>query len=69
MIDKEKMEALDAHWNEAIKIMEEYGFITQAYGGVSVVMTHKRQLEMWGEEKYLQRQKEMFRRDMSAPES
>lgn len=66
MIDKEKMKALDAHWNEIMDIAAKYGFIVQAYGGVSIVMTHKCQLEMWGEEKYLHRQKEMHRNDMEA---
>lgn len=64
MANKEKMKELDAHWNEAIKPMRDYGFIVQAYAGVAVIMTHERQLEMWGEEKYLHMQKEMHRNDM-----
>lgn len=66
MVDEEKMKDLDAYWNEAIKPMQKYGFIVQAYGGVAVVMTHKNQLKMWGEEKYLYMQKEMHGNDMKA---
>lgn len=67
MVDKKKMKDLDARWNEAIAPMKEYGFIVQAYGGVAVIMTHERQLEMCGEEKYLHMQKEMHRNNMEAP--
>lgn len=63
-INREKMEELDSHWKEVMDLAEKYGFIGQAYGGSAVLLTHKNQLEVDGEEKYLFRQKSMFEIDM-----
>lgn len=63
-INSEKMEELDSHWKEVMDLAEKYGFIGQAYGGSAVLLTHKNQLEVDGEEKYLFRQKSMFEIDM-----
>lgn len=66
MVDKEKMKELDSKWNEVVKLAEAQGFIVQSFAGVSIIATHENQVKMWGEEKYLQMQKEMYRRDMSS---
>jgi hypothetical protein len=50
-------------------LAEKYGFILQAYGGTATLATHKNQREALGDEKYLDRQKAAFRRDMLAPKA
>ena len=42
----------------------KYGFICQTMGGTAMFATDKNQLEAFGEEKYLQRQKGMNGIDM-----
>lgn len=64
MIDIDKMQELDSHWNEVMKLAEKYGFILQAYGGTAILATHRNQLDAKGEEVYLMRQSEMFRLNM-----
>lgn len=60
MIDKEKLKAMDEHWQEVMSLAEQYGFILFAYGGTAGLGTHKNQLEMFGEEEYITRQQRMF---------
>lgn len=60
MINAEKIKELDSHWKEVMDAAEQYGFITQAYGGVAQLCTHKRQIEAFGEEKHIDRQRQMF---------
>ena len=36
----DKLEELDSHWTEVVKLAEKYGFIVQSYGGVAVLATH-----------------------------
>ena len=44
----------DKHWqHEVMKLAEKYGFIVQAGGGVTMLMTHQNQLEHYGEAEYL----------------
>jgi hypothetical protein len=64
MIDQEKIKEHDSHWKEVMDLAEKYGFITQAYGGTAVLATNKRQLESFGEEKYIFQQKQLFGYDM-----
>ncbi len=45
-------------------LAEKYGFIGQAIGGTAVLLTHKNQLEADGEEKYLRRQRSLFKLEM-----
>lgn len=59
-VKMDKLKELDGHWEEVMKSAELYGFITCAYGGAAVLMTHKNQLEAGGEEEYIRRQKNMF---------
>lgn len=66
MVNTEKMESLDSHWKEVMKLAEQYGFILQAYGGTAILATHENQLEAKGEEVYLFRQSEMFGINMEA---
>lgn len=65
MINESKRKELDSHWKEIGKLAEKYGFIVGAYGGMMVLATHENQIKDLGEEKYLYRQKEMFRNDMT----
>jgi hypothetical protein len=44
-------------WDEVMALAREAGFITDAYGGVAILMTHERQREAGGEEEYLRIQK------------
>jgi hypothetical protein len=69
MVNEEKLKELDSHWQEIMTLAEKYGFILQAYGGTATLATHKNQREALGDEKYLDRQKAAFRRDMSAPKA
>lgn len=66
-IDKDKLKELDGHWKEVMDLAEKYGFITQAYGGVAVLSTHKNQLDSFGEQTYIQRQEQMFGNYMEVP--
>lgn len=68
MVNEDKLKELDSHWSEVTKAAEKYGYIMQAYGGVAVIATHKNQLEQFGEEDYLYRQRQMFRNEMEAQE-
>ena len=65
MINESKRKELDNHWKEIGKLAEKYGFILFAHGGVMVLSTHENQIKELGEEKYLNRQREMFRYDMT----
>jgi len=60
----EKMKALidkrDDGWKEVMELAKKYGFITQAYGGTAQLATNKNQYESWGEEVFLQHQKDLF---------
>lgn len=66
MIDRKKFKELDSHWKEVMDLAQKYGFIWQTYGGTAVLSTHKNQLEMYGEETYIYRQKSVFEIDMEA---
>lgn len=59
-VNKDKLTELDSHWKEVMELAERYGFITQAYGGVAILSTHKNQLDSFGEEIYIRRQEQMF---------
>lgn len=59
-INMDKLKELDDHWKEVMDLAEKYGFITQAYGGVAVLSTHKNQIDSFGEQTYIQRQEQMF---------
>lgn len=63
-VNQEKLKELDSHWEEVMKLAEQYGFINYAFGGSAILLTHKNQLEANGEEKYILRQKSMFGIDM-----
>jgi len=43
-----RLQELDIHWNEVMKLAERYGFISQAYGGVAVITTNGAYLEANG---------------------
>lgn len=53
MVNKEKMEEMDSHWQEVMDLAEKYGFIGQAARGTAILLTHKNQLEADGEEQYI----------------
>lgn len=65
MINESKRKELDSHWGELGKLAEKYGFIVSAYAGIMVLATHENQINDFGEEKYLFRQREMFKNDMT----
>ena len=50
----------DAGWLEVMELAKKYGFIVQAYGGTAMLATNKNQLEMWGKDDYLHKQKLFF---------
>lgn len=60
MVNQEKMKELDSHWKEVMGLAEQYGFLTQAYGGAAILLTHRNQLDADGEETYILRQRSMF---------
>lgn len=43
----------DRHWQEVMNLAEQFGFIVQAYGGTALLVTHRVQLEQYGEAGYL----------------
>ena len=47
----------DQRWKKVMELAERYGFIAQAYGGTALLLTHRVQLEQYGERGYLQIQK------------
>lgn len=47
---KNVVKELDKHWSEVMKLAEKYGFIVQAYGGVSILSTHDAYKEEYGSE-------------------
>lgn len=65
-INEAKLKELDGHWKEVMDLARQYGFIIQAYGGTATLATHKTQLDGFGEEKYLYRQRGMNGIDMEA---
>ena len=62
MIDQDNIKEIDSHWNEVMDLAVKYGFITYAYGGTAILVTHANQLKEYGEEKYRQFQKNRFGR-------
>lgn len=68
MLDMAKVEELDSHWNEVMDLAVRYGFVRQATGGIAVLLTHKNQLEVEGEEKYIYLQKGMHGIDVTVKE-
>lgn len=69
MVNKEKMEEMDSHWQEVMDLAEKYGFIGQAARGTAILLTHKNQLEADGEEQYIYRQRSLFGMEMEEYES
>ncbi len=59
-----KLRELDKHWNEVMDLAKKYGFIIGAYGGTATLATHDNQLEAFGEEDYIRKQREMNGIDM-----
>ena len=47
----------DQHWSEVMDAAKRYGFVAQAYGGTALLLTHRVQLEEYGEGGYLRIQK------------
>lgn len=64
MVNQEKLREMDSHWKEVMDLAEKYGFICQAVGGTAILLTHKNQLKADGEEKYIRRQRDLFKLDM-----
>ena len=60
----EKVKEFDSYQKEVMDLAVKYGFICQTMGGTAMFATDKNQLEAFGEEKYLQRQKGMNGIDM-----
>ena len=65
-IDMRKVKEMDSHWNEVMDLAVKYGFICQSYAGAAALLTHKNQIELLQEEKYLYNQKGMNGIDMSS---
>lgn len=64
-VNYRKAKELDKHWNEVMELAKKYGFIIGAYGGTATLATHNNQLEVFGEEDYLRKQRELHGIDMS----
>lgn len=64
-VNKKKMKEFDSHWNEVMELAKKYGFIVGAYGGTATLATHDNQLEAFGEEDYIHKQREMFGIDVT----
>ena len=47
----------DRHWKEVMDMAQQYGFIDQVYEGTALLLTHRVQLDTYGERGYLQIQK------------
>lgn len=47
----------DRHWREVMDAARAHGFIAQSYGGTALLLTHRVQLEEYGERGYLRIQK------------
>ena len=62
MIDMKSLKELDVHWQEVMDLAVKYGFITYAFGGTAILVTHANQLKEYGEEEYRQFQKDRFGR-------
>lgn len=67
-VDTDRLKELDSHWSEVMELAKGYGFITQAYGGTAILMTHRNQLEALGEECYINQQRVMFGKNMQISE-
>lgn len=50
-------ENTDKHWKEVMELAQKYGFITTAAGGTAVLITHKNQLEEYGQYEYMRIQR------------
>ena len=50
-----RLQELDSHWNEVMKLAERYGFISQAYGGAAIVTTNHAYLEANGPKRLARR--------------
>ena len=48
---------MDDKWDEVMALARSAGFITAAYGGMAVLMTHDRQKESLGDDEYVRIQK------------
>lgn len=63
-VNMDKLAELDRHWNEVMELAVKYGLIIQAHGGTATLATNKNQLEFFGAESYIKRQREMHGIDM-----
>lgn len=68
MLDMDKIKELDSHWKEVMDLAVQYGFVQQAAGGTAILLTHKNQIELEGEERYIYLQKEMNGIDVTVKE-
>lgn len=59
-----KLREFDSHWNEVMELAKKYGFIIAAYGGTATLATHDNQLQVFGEEDYIRKQRELHGIDM-----
>ncbi len=58
MVNMEKMQELDSHWQEVMKLANDYGFTCLEFGGAAILLTHKSQHEIWGDDKYIKKQRD-----------
>lgn len=47
----ERLQDLDKHWKEVMKLAEKYGFIIEACGGTASLSTHKNVFDACGAER------------------
>lgn len=69
MVNKEKMQELDSHWREVLELAASYGFTCLEFGGAAILVTHKGQHKMWGDEKYVAEQRNTHGIDVYEPDS
>ena len=50
-----RLEEMDSHWDEVMRLAERYGFISQAYGGAAIVTTNHAYLEANGPKRLARR--------------
>lgn len=50
-----RLEEMDSHWEEVMRLAERYGFISQSYGGAAIVTTNHAFLEANGPKRLARR--------------
>lgn len=68
MVNKEKMQELDSHWQEVMDLAAGYGFTCMEFAGAAILVTHSSQHKMWGDDKYIEKQLDTHGIDVDEPD-